>query len=110
MVGSAQFCGTYTPAGYSGKLVVTKTLTGYRFDERVSASNIILQKPNRSFDVAQTTTTPMSVTQVCGGAVNSKSWGYSSGKVATDAGTKAGLNYVHDFGGTATVRLRWVQQ
>lgn len=41
VAGTTQFCGTYTPGGYSGKLVITKTANGYRFDERVSASNKI---------------------------------------------------------------------
>jgi hypothetical protein len=107
--GTLQFCSTYVPASYAGKLVVTSTgKNAYRFDERVVRTNQIITNPNKSYTVTASGST-LTVAQTCGTAINDPTWSFSAGNVATDAGTKAGLTYTH-ASGTATVRYRWVHQ
>lgn len=108
VAGSVSYCSTYVPASWSGKLVVTSNgKGGFRFDERASGKLSIIST-NRSYDVTAAGSV-LTATQLCGVAINDTSWGYSAGKVATDAGTKAGLSYEHNLG-TAVVRYRWVHQ
>ncbi len=109
VVGSTSYCGTYVPGTYSGKLVVTSLGNGsYRFDERAVRSNVISLPQNRSYTVTAAGST-LTATQTCGYAINDTSWGYSSGKVNTDAGVKVGLTYAHALG-TASIRYRWTHQ
>lgn len=109
VVGSTSYCSTYVPGTYSGKLVVTSLGNGsFRFDERAVRSNVISLPQNRSYTVTAAGST-LTATQTCGYAINDTSWGYGAGKVATDAGTKAGLTYNHALG-TASIRYRWVHQ
>ncbi len=109
ITGSTSFCSTYVPGPYAGKLVVTSTgANAYRFDERVVRTNIITLSPNKSYDVTASGST-LTVKQTCGVAINDPTWGFSAGKVATDAGTKAGLTYTH-ASGSASIRYRWVHQ
>lgn len=108
VLATAQYCGTYVPAGYYGRLVITASNGKFRFDERLGRSNIINLFPNKSFDVTPSAKA-LQVVQTCGTTVSPTSWGYSTGTSATDAGTKNVIIYTRGSG-TATVRYRWVQE
>lgn len=106
--GTAQYCSTFASAGYSGRLLITANGGKFTFDERIIRSNLINQQPNRSFDVT-VVNKQLSVVQTCGLVVTPATWGYSTGTIATDAGTKNTIVYTRNSG-TSTVRYRWVQQ
>lgn len=108
VLATAQYCGTYVPGTYYGRLVITASNGNFRFDERLGRSNIINLFPNKSFDVTVFNNS-LKVVQTCGTTVTPASWGYTATTTATDAGTKNVIFYTRTSG-TATVRYRWVQE
>lgn len=102
VTGTTTYCGAYASVKYAGRLDVEQVGNTYRLRERVRRTDgPTTRYPNRSFD-ANANGAFLEVTQTCGSAVVTKSWGY----VLTTLNGKPVITYTHDVG-TATVRFRW---
>ena len=77
---------------------------GFILGERIARSGVLSFFPNTGF-TATASGSFLTVTQTCGTAVKSTSWGYT----VTSSGGKPVIIYTHDSG-AATVRYRWTMR
>lgn len=105
ITGTTTFCSSYTPLGYAGRLDIADKGGGvFELSERVQRTDVLARPTPKEWN-ATPSGSFLNVSQTCGTAITSKSWGYT---VSTSNG-KPSLVYTHDSG-TATVRYRWVMR